>query len=166
MDKKKRGSVNIDQIDLEKEREKITEDPGMIAYPHHVGSAIVKPEDRGKIKGRAVTAMHEQTDRQMQQIYGQMQTLIHQARSLKKRVELSERIYLTRLNFEPIIGHEYHLYRKKDGKDILSMVAPEEWGDRMPYEVYIARVKLLADHTWEVLESYEVERGTLKLANG
>lgn len=115
MDKTGR-KVNLDQIDLEKEKEKITETPGTLAFPHTVGGALVKPEDRGKIKGRAVSAMHQQTDRQMKQLYEQMETLVKQANQLKQRVEVSERIYLAQMNFEPLIGHTYYLYEKKKWK--------------------------------------------------
>ena len=37
--------------------DKITENPHSLAYPHHAGSAVVKPLDQGKMKGRAVSAM-------------------------------------------------------------------------------------------------------------
>ncbi|MGK0451831.1 MAG: hypothetical protein ACJAXE_002502, partial [Neolewinella sp.] len=48
----------------------------------------------------------------------------------------------------------YYLYRNKKGKHLLSMVSAAEWGPRIPYE-YIATVKLLGDHTWDVLERRE-----------
>ena len=51
--------IDIDKIDLEKMKEGTTDKPGTIAFPHHSGSAIIKPTDRGKIKGRAVSAMHQ-----------------------------------------------------------------------------------------------------------
>lgn len=152
----KRKKIDIDKLDLEKEKEKTTENPGLIAFPHNIGSAVIKPEDRGKIKGRAVAAMHQQTDRQMKQIYEQVQTLINQANEIKQRVEVSERIYRAQMNFEPIISHTYYLYEKKDGSDVLSMISPDEWGRSFPYNVFIAKVTLLADHTWEVekLDNY------------
>ncbi|MFP4089780.1 MAG: DUF2452 domain-containing protein [Cyclobacteriaceae bacterium] len=142
--------INLDHIDLEKEKEKTTDMPGTLAFPHTVGGAVIKPEDRGKIKGRAVKAMHQQTDRQLKQLYEQMQTLVNQANNLKKRVEVSERIYLAQMNFEPVIGHTYYLYQKKDGTDVLSMIAPEEWGKSSPFVKTVGKATMLADHTWEV----------------
>lgn len=150
MDKRK---VDISQIDLEQEREKITDLPGLIEYAHHAGSAIIKPEDRGRIKGNAVAAMHDQTDRQFRQLYEQMQTLIEQAKYLKSRVNISERIYQSRLSFQPVIGKVYFLYKKKDGEDLLSMVSPDEWGKSFPYESFEAEVRLISDHTWEVVKT-------------
>lgn len=147
---KQRNKINIDDIDLEKERDKIAENPGLISFPHSIGSALVKPEDNGKIKGRAIAAMHEQCKHQLDQLYEQMKVLADQAHQIKNRVEVSERIYLAQINFEPIIGKTYYLYERKSGEDVLSMIAPLEWGNSLPFKRYIAEVTLLSDHTWEV----------------
>lgn len=147
------NKIDVSKIDLEKEREKITDFPGLIAFAHNVGSALIKPEDKGQIKGQAVAAMRDQTDRQFRQVFDQMQTLMTQAHELKNRVEVSERIYQSALNFSPVIHQVYHLYERKNGSDFLSMVAPEEWGRSAPYERHVATVRLLSDHTWEVIES-------------
>jgi hypothetical protein len=32
------------------------------------------------------------------------------------------------------------------------MISPEEWGKNIPYKKYLAKIKLLSDHTWDVLE--------------
>lgn len=148
-----KNKVDISLIDLEKEKEKITDLPGLIEYAHHAGSAIIKPEDKGRIKGNAVAAMHDQTDRQFRQLYEQMQTLIEQAKYLKSRVEVSERIYQASVPFQPVIGKIYFLYKKKDGSDLLSMVSPDEWGKSFPYEAFEAEVRLLSDHTWEIVQT-------------
>ena len=149
--------IDISQIDLEKEKDKITDLPGLIEYAHHAGSAMIKPEDKGRIKGNAVAAMHDQTDRQFRQIYEQMQTLIEQAKYLKDRVEVSERIYQASVPFQPVMGKIYFLYRKKDGSDLLSMVSPDEWGKSFPYEAFEAEVRLMSDHTWEIIRSQAEE---------
>ncbi len=148
-----KNKVDISKIDLEKEKEKIAEFPGLIEYAHSVGSAIVKPEDKGRIKGNAIAAMHDQTDRQFRQLYEQMETLMDQAKYLKKRVEISERIYVAQMGFQPVINKIYFLYQKDNGTDVLSMVGPEEWGKSFPYSSFIAEVRLLSDHTWEIIRA-------------
>ena len=134
----------------------ISINPGLLEIPHTIGSALVRPEDMGKTKGRAMTAMRQQTHKQMSQIIEQMHVLAGQARDIRKRIAISEKIYMAQMGFEPIIGQIYFLYLKKDGGHLLSMISPSEWGRSMPYEKYISSIKLLADHTWEILES-EVE---------
>ena len=136
------------------DKDKITENPHSLEYAHTVGGAVIKPEDKGKIKGRAISAMQEQTGLQMNQIYEQMQLLANQAKVLQYRVNISERIYGAEMRFEPLISHIYYLYRKGE-KDMLTMVSPGEWGKRMPYDAFVAKVKLLGDHTWEILEKGE-----------
>lgn len=145
---------------MEKEKEfvnpidpdKVTEKPGLLPYAHHVGSAIIKPEDKGKIKGRSLAAMYEQTDQQLAQIKQQIDLLVEQVRKIEKRKEISEQIYGSRIGFEPIIGKVYHLYQKNDGDYQVSMLSPSEWGKKKPDWEYLSAIKLLGDHTWEVLE--------------
>jgi len=135
------------------DHDKVTDNPGLINFPHHIGSAIIKPEDKGKVKGRAMAAMKDQTKRQMSQLYEQMKVLAKQANDIKKRIEISEKIYNAQINFEPVINHTYYLYLKNDHNFVLSMIGPEEWGNDNPFKSYMASVKLLSDHTWEILES-------------
>ncbi|MFN3385251.1 MAG: DUF2452 domain-containing protein [Candidatus Thermochlorobacter sp.] len=148
----KENEIDLSKIDLERMKDKTASSPGLLPYAHTAGSALVKPEDMGKAKGRAIAAMHQQTDMQMAQLYEQMKLLAEQANAIKKRVEISERIYAAKMSFEPLISHVYYLYRRPDGEDFLSLVAPHEWGRSRKSFEFVAKVKLLADHTWEVLE--------------
>ncbi len=132
--------------------DKITENPHSLEYPHHAGSALVKPEDKGKIKGRALSAMEHQTDMQLGQIYEQMQLLAEQAKKLNDRKSISEFIYMAEIRFEPLINHVYHLYTKENGDYLLSLIAPNQWGRSKNNFTFIATVRLLADHTWDILE--------------
>jgi hypothetical protein len=132
--------------------DKIAINPHLLPYAHTVGGAVIKPEDTGKLKGRALSAMNQQTDMQLSQIYEQMQLLAAQAQKIQVRKSISDYIYQTELRFEPLINHTYHLYRKADQKLMLSLIGPQSWGRSGAALTYLASVKLLADHTWEVLE--------------
>jgi len=123
------------------DKDKITETPSTIAYPHSVGSAVIKPEDEGKIKGKAMAAMVEQTNQQLGQIHEQIQLLAKQAQAIKSRVEVSEKIYHAKMGFDPLIGHQYYLYQRENGQYLLSLLAPEEWGRKKPFE-FCPRSKL------------------------
>lgn len=132
------------------DKDKVAENPGLLAYPHHVGGIVIKPEDNGKIKSKALTAMREQTNIQMNQIQKQVELLMQQANDLKDRVEMSEKIYMADMSFEPLIGHVYHLYIK-DEKYKLLLIGPDDWG-RLPESLhYVGTVKMLGDHTWEIM---------------
>ena len=49
--------------------DKVSEHPHSLEYGHHSGSALIKPEDQGKLKSRSLNAMDHQTDMQLGQIY-------------------------------------------------------------------------------------------------
>lgn len=134
--------------------DKVATNPGLLPYAHHSGSALVKPEDEGKLKSRALRAMDEQTDMQLSQIYDQMQLLAQQAKKIQDRKMISDLIYNSEMRFEPYISHTYFLYQK-DLKFLLSLVGPNQWGKSVNKLIYFATVKLLADHTWEILDKSE-----------
>lgn len=134
------------------DKDKIAENPHLLPYAHTVGGVVIHPIDKGKVKGLSVTAMYEQTENQLDQIREQMHALLEQAKSIHEKVRVSEIIYLADCGFQPVIGKLYHLYQKKDESYVLSLVAPLEWGANPPYK-FIASIKLLADHTWEILET-------------
>jgi hypothetical protein len=133
------------------DEDKVAQNPGTLTYAHTVGGAVIKPTEQGVIKGKALTAMQQQTEKQMKQLYDQMQVLADQAKAIQTRVEISKYIYEAEMPFEPVIGHTYFLYLRNSGKYFISMVSPEEWGKSMRFD-YVAKASLLADHTWEVLE--------------
>lgn len=138
--------------------DKITENPHNLPYAHNTGSAVVKPEDEGKVKGRAMNAMEHQTDMQLDQIYQQMQLLAEQAKGLENRKKISEKIYGAEMRFEPLINHTYHLYQKPNKIYLLSLIAPDQWGRSGQEFTFVATVKLLADHTWDIIDkSDEIE---------
>lgn len=148
---KKPKPIDVDKIDLEKMKEKTADLPGLLEYAHSIGGFSIVPTEQGVIKGNAMQAMKEQTEMHMEQIYDQMKLLAEQANKLKRRAEISFEIYEADMRFKPQVGQTYYLYLKGDRR-ILSLVSPQEWGDPLPFEKFLAQVKLLADHTWEVLE--------------
>lgn len=120
----------------------------VLPYSASVAGAVVKANEEGIIKHKALTAMEEQTNMQLNQIRKQIELLALQAQEIQKRKELSLMIYNARLSFKPNIGQTYYLYEKNDGNHLLSLVSPKEWGAGGPFKKFIAAVKLLADHTW------------------
>lgn len=120
--------------------------------PVHVGSALIRPEDKGKIVSQAVESMNHYANQELELLRTQAEVIMKQVRDIEARVEISQRIYEAEIRFQPKILGIYHVYEKKDGGTLLSMVGPEEWGNAMPYAAFIATVRLLGDHTWDVLD--------------
>ncbi len=136
------------------DKDKTAEKPNLLPYASNVGSAIIRPIDKGRTKGNAMKAMFQQTGNQLNQIKEQVETLIKQAQAIHDRIEISEKIYKADTGFKPVINYHYHLYERNDGSLVLSMVAPDEWGRKKPF-YFVASVCLLADHTWEILAKNE-----------
>ena len=120
----------------------------VLPYSSSVSGAVIKPTQEGVIRHKALTAMEEQTNMQLDQIRKQIELLAMQAQEIHQRKELSFLIYNAKLSFKPEIGQVYYLYQKEDGQHIISLISPKEWGASMPYKNFVATVKLLADHTW------------------
>jgi len=123
----------------------------VLPYSASVSGAIVKPNEEGIIKHKALTAMEEQTNMQLDQIRKQIELLALQAQEIQKRKELSLMIYNAQMAYKPNIGQTYYLYEKKDNNFMLSLISPAEWGTPGPFKRFVARVQLLADHTWREL---------------
>ena len=136
--------------------DKVAENPHLLPYAHTVGGAVIQPLDKGKIKGRAVEAMYQQTEMQLDQIRAQIELLAQQAAKIRDRVHISEQIYLAEMGFEPLVGFTYHLYERKTGEKVLSMIGPREWGAKAPMH-FMASVRMLSDHTWDILETNPLE---------
>jgi hypothetical protein len=120
----------------------------VLPYSSSVSGAVIKPTQEGVIKHKALTAMEEQTNMQLDQIRKQIELLAMQAQEIQKRKELSMMIYAAKLSFKPNIGQTYYLYSKQDDSFVLSMVSPKEWGGNGPFKSFEGAVRLLADHTW------------------
>jgi ribosomal protein S8 len=120
----------------------------VMPYAASAAGVAIRPTKEGVIKHKALWAMEEQTNMQLDQIKQQIELLAKQAQEIRKRKELSLMIYEAKLGFKPQIGHTYHLYEKNDGNHMLSLVAPQEWGGHGPFKQFISSVRLLADHTW------------------
>jgi len=88
---------------------------------------------------------------QIDQIAEQMKLLAKQAQAIKDKMLISQQIFQARYDFQPLVGKTYYLYSNEQGQKRLSMISPEEWKSSGPL-TYIATVKLLADHTWTVVE--------------
>lgn len=120
----------------------------VMPYSTSVSGAVIKPTEEGVIRHKALSAMEEQTNMQLDQIRKQIELLALQAQEIQMRKELSMIIYNAKLSFTPVIGNLYYLYEKQDDTHIVSMISPKEWGDSGPFKKLVAQVKLLADHTW------------------
>ncbi|GAC1419213.1 MAG: hypothetical protein NVS9B7_02850 [Flavisolibacter sp.] len=121
----------------------------VLPYSSSVSGALIRPTEQGVIRHKALTAMEEQTNMQLDQIRKQIELLALEAQEIHKRKELSRLIYKAKLSFAPVIGQLYYLYETNEGNYTISLISPKEWGPSVPYKKFVAPVQLLADHTWK-----------------
>jgi len=118
--------------------------------PLSIGSPVIKVEDKNKIKANAVEAMHHYASQEIAMLKKQADLIMEQVREIEGRLKISEKIYESDFKFQPVIGQWYHLYEKDDYYK-LSLIGPAEWGKSKTMGKHVASVKLLGDHSWEVL---------------
>ena len=119
--------------------------------PLSVGSPVIRVEDKNKIKANAVEAMHHYASQEMAMLKKQADLIMEQVREIENRLKVSEKIYESDLKFQPVIGQIYHLYQKEDHFK-MSMISPEEWGTNSKIGTFVASVKLLGDHSWDIIK--------------
>jgi len=119
-------------------------------YALSVSSPKIEPIDKRLLVANAHESMQHQAEQQITMLKKQAELLMKQAKDIEERLTLSHAIYKADINFEPVIHGIYHVYQKDDGSQVLSMVAPYEWGKNAPF-TFLNTVRLLADRTWEIL---------------
>lgn len=120
--------------------------------PLSVSSPVIRVEDKGKLKANAVEAMHHYATQEIALLKRQADLIMEQVRDIENRLKVSEKIYDSDFRFQPVIGQLYHLYEREDHFK-LSLIGPSEWGRSKSMGKHIASVKLLGDHSWEVIQS-------------
>jgi hypothetical protein len=122
--------------------------------PLSVSSPPIKAEDKNQIKANAVEAMHHYAAQEISMLKKQADLIMQQVREIEQRLKISENIYQSDIRFVPVVNQVYHLY-EKDDYYTLSLVGPEEWGRSKNSKKYVASVKLLGDHSWDVVQKKE-----------
>jgi len=120
--------------------------------PLSIGSPVIRPEDRNQIKTNAVEAMHHYANQEIGMLKRQADLIMEQVREIESRLHISEQIYQSDIRFTPVVNQIYHLY-EKDDHFLLSLIGPDEWGRSKNSRKYVASVKLLGDHSWDVIKT-------------
>lgn len=109
-------------------------------YPTEVGSQPFKPDDIGLFK-------LEKTSKIKRYYSSKFKELVKQYEELMKEISVNERLYKAKHNFEPVAGEAYHLYKKEDGEEFLSMIGPDQWNK---FE-FMGSYRFMSDGRWQNL---------------
>ena len=94
--------------------------------------------------------MHHYAQQEMDMLRKQADLIMQQVREIEDRLKISEQIYQSEMRFTPVINQVYHLYEKGDHYAI-SLIAPNEWGRSKTVMKHVATIRLLGDHSWQVI---------------
>lgn len=121
------------------DEDKVTETPSTLPYPHHVGSALIKPENTSGFVSRGINKVNrEMVDR--------VQKLKEEYEKILEELKWNEIVYKSEINFEPLVGDVYYLYKGKNGNNFLSIIEPEDWDKEL-----VGIFKLNNELKWEKL---------------
>ena len=107
-----------------------------LPYPVSTLNPPIVPNDLSSFKARGIS----QVERDLQQ---KLVELREQYLAAVDHFNWNKLIYEARINFEPVVGRVYHLYRMRD-HDLLSMIGPEQW-----HHQHIGSFRLKVDRQWE-----------------
>ncbi len=91
-------------------------------YPTEIGSQAFVPDEIELFK-------IEKTNRLKHHFVSKFEEIKNEYAKMMESINLNERIYSSKYNFQPNVGQVYYLYTKEDG-DFLSIISPFEWGNK------------------------------------
>jgi hypothetical protein len=107
-------------------------------YPTELGSQPFKPDEIELFK-------IDKTSKLKHHYVSKFEELKSEYIKMMEEIEMNERLYKAKFNFQPIVGQNYYLY-DKEGGEFLSIISPEEW--RFRYEL-IGIYQLQTDGRWK-----------------
>lgn len=112
------------------DKDKITEHPNTIEYPHNVGSALIKPENTNSFKNRGINKVNKEITNRLILLKKEYDDLIEE-------LEWNKIIYSSEIKFEPIVGESYFLYENSKGTFFLSLIPPNKWNKKFISEFFL-----------------------------
>ena len=94
-------------------------DASLKPYATNVGAPAIQVSDNSTWKNRNIL----KANKQIQAKYIELKAAYDK---MMIELEYNNLVYNARYNFEPIVGETYHLYRDKNEKPFLSIIAPSD----------------------------------------
>ena len=118
------------------DKDKTTESPGILPYAHHVGSALIKPDNTDGFKLRGIHKVNRELSKRMDNLKSEYEKLMDE-------FKWNDIIYHSKISFEPLVGETYYLYLNKNDEYFLSIIDPSQWKQN-----YVGEFELNADLKW------------------
>ena len=115
-------------------------DAALKPYPTHVGAPVITTSDSTAWKNRSINKLNHAVQTRYEEIKAQYDQLIQE-------FEYNNLIYRAKFTFEPIIGDTYHLYKRNNEENFLSIISPDECNFNA-----LGSFRLNSDQIWEKLD--------------
>lgn len=126
--------------------DEVCKNPGLVPYPHHRGSPIIRPQ---KIEA-PIEKVELAANQKLEILRRQADHIMEEANNIMENVELTKEIYSYEIRFEPSVGDVYYAYEREDGTKSLSLMGNHQW-DCTKYNLkFLFAVTFLADETWSI----------------
>ena len=111
-----------------------------LPYASSLSSPVIRPDySLGGWKVGAVHSANQHYEERFEELKKELQ-------DLTEEVKWNEIIFNSEMRIKPVIGKEYYLYKKDDGKYFMSLFSPNEctWGEK-----FVEKFRLNYDNRWE-----------------
>lgn len=112
-------------------------DAALKPYATSVGAPVITTPDTITWKNRSINKINHKVAAKYLELKAEYDKMMQE-------FEYNKLIFSAKFTFEPIIGEVYHLYKKEDGQNFLSIIAPEQCNFNPLGSFY-----LNADQIWE-----------------
>ena len=119
-------------------------DANIKPYPTTVGGQKFEPIKVDKSDSRKADNYFESKLNELKDTY----------EKLVEEYNWTKLVYEAEYSFQPIVGHIYHLYEKKDKNLWLSLISPQEWGSVKQEKAYVASFKLDTIGKWQKCKDF------------
>ena len=96
-------------------------DASLREYPTNVGAPVIETVDTVAWKNKNLQSVNSQFKAKYDQLKKTM-------KEFKESFEDNQEVYGAKLNFEPIVGKIYHMYKNRKSENFLSILSPIECG--------------------------------------
>ncbi len=112
--------------------------PSKLEYGSNVGAPAIIPEDVSSWKNERIIKANSYYKKKFDEI-------LDEYKKLQEELEWNKIVYSSNYSFQPIPGEEYHLYLRETGETFLSIISPNEWGQK-----YIGTFILDSENRWKI----------------
>ena len=114
-----------------------------LPYASDLGAPVIKPDH--SLGGWKIGAVHT-ANKHYEERFNKLKK---EFEDLAEDYKWNEIIFNAEIRFKPVIGKEYYLYQKKNGKFYLTLFSPLEKSSG--HEGYQGKFRLNYDNRWEII---------------